>query len=355
MRLLSGICTALVAFMGMTSWPPEAQASAITGDCYAGGISSALGQAGCYNLFVAGTANASNSNVTGRIAVVNDAKFNNYSAGFGNGVQDGTILSKNPARNDVVVGGNLSWTNGSVANGSVAVGGSADIEYANIGGTANSGGTMTWKPGQIGSSPNGNVANTIKTDLMNQDQFLVNASAYWNSLPTTPYDYVISQYGTLTFHGNGADFNVFNITANQLANASSHAFNGMGSNATILINVTGGNGVFSGGFDLGGADPAHVIWNFDQAPQITISGAGVPGTILAPSATLTANSTGHIDGNLIINNFYGGVELHNFGFLGTLPNPVIGLDGTEAPEPAGTGLLGGLLMAGATLVRRSRR
>ncbi|WP_440906199.1 choice-of-anchor A family protein [Catenovulum sp. SX2] len=85
-----------------------------------------------------------------------------------------------------------------------------------------------------------------------------------------------------------------------------------------------------------------VLWNFYEATELTFSGDGWNGSILAPYADISG-STGSIDGGVAALSYSGSVEIHNKLFAYTPPEPA-----QEVPEPPMITLLLialGLLMA----------
>jgi choice-of-anchor A domain-containing protein len=120
---------------------------------------------------------------------------------------------------------------------------------------------------------------------------------------------------------------VFDMTGAQLAGGPGDNYNVTFSNetsaSTIVINVTGsfaqgGGENFNGDAYLN----EHVIWNFEDASNVSVK--GWHGAVLAGDATVT--NTTAMEGFLYAENFTGGGELHDFPFQGTLPGAV--------PEPS---------------------
>jgi choice-of-anchor A domain-containing protein len=120
---------------------------------------------------------------------------------------------------------------------------------------------------------------------------------------------------------------VFDITGAELAGGSGDNYNITFSNetsaSTIVINVAGsftegGGENFNGDTYLN----EHVIWNFEDASNVSVK--GWHGAVLAEDATVT--NTSAMEGFLYAENFTGGGELHDFPFQGTVPGTV--------PEPS---------------------
>jgi choice-of-anchor A domain-containing protein len=120
---------------------------------------------------------------------------------------------------------------------------------------------------------------------------------------------------------------VFDITGAELAGGPGDNYNITFSNetsaSTIVINVAGsftegGGENFNGDTYLN----EHVIWNFEDASNVSVK--GWHGAVLAEDATVT--NTSAMEGFLYAENFTGGGELHDFPFQGTVPGTV--------PEPS---------------------
>jgi choice-of-anchor A domain-containing protein len=261
------------------------------------------------------------------VAVGGSANFSNFS------VADSSLSPTSSTAADLVVGGGLSWTNGSLFHGSGFVGGATAITSVGLPG----GGTI---------SPF--VSPLPINFAAQQASLLATSAAQYSALDPT----VTRSYSTLTF-GSSSDtgLHVYNVSATDLAAANTFNVEGV-STATVIINVLGSVASFqNGGVSLvGGITSAHVLWNFLNATTLTISGIGVNGTVLAPKAAVTFNN-GQINGSLIAATLSGSGETHidqggNGGadtrFSGAGRSPV-----SPTPEPStlaslGTGLLFGL-------------
>ncbi len=91
------------------------------------------------------------------------------------------------------------------------------------------------------------------------------------------------------------------------------------SGATALVNVTGTTArVADMGFDLGEADAGHVLYTFADATDLTLSGVGVEGSILAPRASVSFTS-GVITGTLVAGTLNGPGQANLAPFTGCLP------------------------------------
>ena len=164
--------------------------------------------------------------------------------------------------------------------------------------------------------------------------------------------------------GRKPGVDVFDVSASDLAKSSSLVINAS-STATVIINVIGTtDSIQNAGFSLFGGigDADHVLYNFSGATSLTLSGVGVEGTILAPTATVTFNN-GAINGSLIAFSVTGNGETHIFDgghgasalFDGNLPGGGDILPATAVPEPASYALMaiGGVALVG--FARHQRR
>ena len=103
-------------------------------------------------------------------------------------------------------------------------------------------------------------------------------------------------------HAPGLD--IFTVTPDQLAGAKSICLI-VPFGATALINVPGDEAAVRDlGLRLRGADAGHILWNFYQAELLTVSGVGLKGSILAPSAHLDFNN-GTIAGTVVADSMAG--------------------------------------------------
>ncbi|HEY4432288.1 MAG TPA: choice-of-anchor A family protein, partial [Paenibacillus sp.] len=150
--------------------------------------SSILGIAGKYNVFILGDVTTL-SDTEGRFAAGGNVTLTNYSVG------DRLSAAEIPLADTLVVGGNLTFNNGSVY-GNIVHGGSFT---GNV--TILSGGTRT-------------TGNPIDFAVVGQS--LKDKSAELAALPengTTVY-----QYGGLTLTGTDPVVNVFNVSGNDVSN-----------------------------------------------------------------------------------------------------------------------------------------
>ena len=234
-----------------------------------------LGDAGLFNTVFFQDMNAFNSDVEGRVAVGGHATINNY------GIGD-KLLPDN-TRDDLIVGHDLDFANGQVFGGNIVYG---DVGNLKSVGTPN---------GSVRQQPNVLPFGDIELDLSAK-------SAAWGA--EGPNGKTGVRYGNLHLRGTHPNLDVFTVTPEQLAAAKSIKVN-TPFGATVLINVPGAAASIQDlGLSLRGADAGHVLWNFPQAEQLTISGVGLKGSILAPAAHLDFNN-GQITGTVVTRSMAG--------------------------------------------------
>ncbi|HVX90321.1 MAG TPA: carbohydrate-binding protein [Candidatus Paceibacterota bacterium] len=109
---------------------------------------------------------------------------------------------------------------------------------------------------------------------------------------------------TINFVGTSAARNVFSVAGAVLAATDVLSFT-VPSTSTVVVNVTGGSASFeTGGVQLGGLAPGHLIWNFRDADSVRLSQMGFKGTLLAPNAIVSHNGV-DFEGALIAQSLYG--------------------------------------------------
>ena len=234
-----------------------------------------LGDAGSLNALFFTDMDGFNSDAEGRVAAGGHLSLQNYGVG--------DKLPPDHTRDDLIAGRDLDFTNGQVFGGNIVYG-----DHGNLQGVG---------------APNGSVrqqANDLPFADIEQD--LVGKSAAWGSEGPNGKTHV--RYGTLHLTGKNALLDVFTVTPDQLANAKSiKVVTPFG--ATVLINVPGeAASIQNLGLSLRGADAAHILWNFYEADQLTVSGVGLMGSVLAPAAHLDFNN-GQITGTVVTRSMAG--------------------------------------------------
>ncbi len=229
-----------------------------------------LGAATPFNVFVTGDAALQGSDSEGALAVGGNATLRDYSVGA-------TLPNSNGTRNVLVVGGNLTFTNGAVQNGNAVYGG--------VGMLTN----VTFPQG--GKAQQGSVL-----DFGAATTQLRGLSTYYATLATNGTTSV--QNGALTLSGSSTTLNVFTVSGSAVAGARSVTINAPAS-STVLVNIDGTTGGFTNAnFTLNGVDASHVLYNFPQATTLTLQNVAIQGSILAPSAAIDFTA-GVINGTLV--------------------------------------------------------
>ncbi|MCX6954825.1 MAG: choice-of-anchor A family protein [Verrucomicrobia bacterium] len=295
-----------------------------------------LSEAQGYNLLTWSNATLLNSDTEGRVAVGGNATFSGYSVG-------NQASNPTPATGSLVVGGNLTATGGQVYNGSIYVGGT----YSGPGYSLNS---------AAGSVTSYGLGNAVPFDFAAAKTALTAKSLAYGAEAANGTS--VLQWSTLTLTGTQTGLNalnIFNITAAQLASASSLVLN-VAAGSHVLINVSGTSVNFSNK-GLSGFDPENTLFNFYQANSLTMSGIGIEGSILAVNAAVNFQS-GQMNGQLIAKSFGGAAwgvgELHEHPLDSQLPPLVPPTQSISVPDTATTSLLVGLAFA-LLLAARARR
>ncbi len=240
-----------------------------------------LGLAGNFNAFIFQNANMQNSDIQGRFAIGQNANLMNYGVGT-------QLSNSHGGRDDLIVGGNLNFTNGQVFNGNIAYDGSSTLNSVGI--------------------PNGTAKHAYDINFGYAETQLMNDSAAWGARAANGT--FVNQWGGLTLTGTNSTLNVFNLTTSDLSNLWGITIKAP-AGSSVLVNVSGTGPVSLQymGFNLVGTDASHVVFNFTQATNITLSGIGFQGSILAPYANVEFNN-GNLTGTLVANNLCGTGEFH---------------------------------------------
>jgi choice-of-anchor A domain-containing protein len=234
-----------------------------------------LGDAAQFNALFFTEMIASNSDAEGRIAVGWHADIRNYGIGE-------KLLPDN-TRDDLIVGADLEFFNGQVFNGNIVYGGIGHLQSVGT---------------PFGSTRQ--QANVLPFATIQQD--LTTKSLSWGG--EAPDGHTTTKYSNLNLRGMSPDLDIFTVTAAQLAAAKTICLI-VPFGATVLINVPDpAASIQNLGFKLRGADAGHILWNFPNATQLTVSGVGLKGSVLAPMAHLDFNN-GTITGAVIADTMAG--------------------------------------------------
>ncbi|MCU0559163.1 MAG: choice-of-anchor A family protein [Desulfobacterales bacterium] len=338
-----------------------------------GGIhASPLGIAGEYNVFMFGNIFQWDTDVEGRVAAGGDVVYGLPDAG--NGFSVASKVEETRGLADLVAGGSVTLTNGSVG-------------YF---GQENSGGSdpvtgRKYQDGTIAYGRSASIAETVgygrayqgnPIDFKVQQSYLQGMSAFWGGLSSAgmivkPWD------GQVYLVGSDPALNVFNLDSSYFTQNLGFFLN-VPQTSTILLNISDADAdkrirLTDIGFYmsrefmaadyiarndeqamlkyLSGKDAlyphANILFNFLDAENLFIDRIEINGSILAPWADVIFEKESHIDGNLIANNLFGRGESHTILFNGRLPvHPV--------PEPATILLIAGGLLGLAVCKRRSK-
>ncbi|HTQ07108.1 MAG TPA: choice-of-anchor A family protein, partial [Polyangiaceae bacterium] len=178
----------------------------------------------------------------------------------------------------LIAGGKVTLTSGSV-QGSLTYGTASTFPQ-----TVTIGGTKTQQ------------AFNVDTAFLN----LESVSMLLNELATTGTTQVSG--GTLTLAGTKTGLNVFSVSADVLAAASSLVIN-VPAGAGAIVNVSGPSvAILNKGITLRGATAQNLLFNFPGASFLHIAGVGFSGSLLAPDARVTFDS-GSITGTVVTRSF----------------------------------------------------
>lgn len=290
------------------SWVPlvVASATAVTGFSTAAHAAQVnLGAATGYNVYVLGDVDL-DSDTEGKMAIAGDATLRNYSVGL-----------KDQGGDALIVGGDLGFTNGTVY-GNAIVGGKAELKNVDF---------------QGGSLQQGNPIDFGKTA-----QSLLNLSQSYLSNTATQAEVTAWKAINLTAKGSQ---NIFNLAGADLAKATSLNFLGSADDS-FVVNVSGSSiSMQNFGFFLNGVKKQNILFNFFEANDLTASGLGIEGSILAPKANVTFNN-GQMNGTLVAANLQGN------GQFNYVDRPPVEQPPKSVPEPtaiAGLGLVTAALAA----------
>jgi choice-of-anchor A domain-containing protein/uncharacterized repeat protein (TIGR01451 family) len=259
------------------------------------GTGSALGVAGAFNLFVLGPVTQSYTDSEGRVAAGADVNLTGYGIGS-------ALPNSAGQRDDLVVGGRLTYDQGQVFNGNIVYGGTAGLQNVGL--------------------PNGTARQGAPVDFAAALTQLDALSAAYTGLAANGT--ASDTYGTIHLAGTDPTLDVFSLSAGELASA-----NGLNitapAGATVLVNVSGTAVQMQYfGMTVSGTDRQHVLFNFPDATSLTMAGISVQGSVLAPGAGVTFGN-GNLEGTLVAGTLTGSGEFHNFPTLAQIP--------AQAPAP----------------------
>lgn len=307
--LVAGL-SAMLLLLALVAWTPQTTGHvALAADC-----AGQLGPMGDFNGFVFQDMPYKNGSVDGRLAVGGNATFDT-----GVGVDVGLTLTPNANRDDLIVGGDLTYQSGSMPSGGATYGGTVTIGKS----VTVLGGFRNVPPSQARPPLDFAAAQTLAANLSATLAGYPDNGTY----ASTP--------SSLTITGTNPATNVITVPASVLASSFATSVNAP-AGSTVIINVTGPQPALGFAVTLNGTDSSHVLWHFPQATSMTMKNIEMLGTVLAPAATVTF-SNGGMSGQLIAQSlttpnavpfsvFAGdgqgnGGKLHNVPFIGCLTPP----------------------------------
>ena len=289
-----------------------------------------LSVAGNYNTFIFDDFTAPSSDTEGRLAVGGNANLANYSVGDKLSPSDDPVL---------VVGGDLTFTNGRVYHGDVMVGGSAaNVDQSVRWGLQND--KLELIEGDVG----------VLVNFSKEEAYLTGLSKEISELTATGTSEM--KWGGMNLKGDGtSDLQVFNLNGQDVLGA--HTFNldvdSIPEDAFVLFNISGNTaGLTNMSLSQLQSISDHVLFNFFEADELKLAGIGVEGSILAPFASVN-NPMGVINGTIIAKSWDGMMQQNH--------NPLVQDPGGSAavPEPATLLLLGSGLIAWAGFRKKRLR
>ena len=285
----------------------------VAGAAQAGVVDLGIGGANLYSL---GNFSASGSDVEGAVLVAGNLSGSSYSINDHN--KDAYVTHGNTGY-ALVVGGNLSYSSGSIKHGNYYVGGTTSTSRVGLD-TATK---TTVNPVSFSAT---------SAQLKNTSTSLSKVAATGSSALA---------YGGLTLKGGAGSVQVFDLSASTLASVNNFKFSNLHTNDTLILNISGTNVTLSGGYD--DFSKYNVLYNFYEAQTVTLKGVGLYGSVLAPLATL-AGGNGQINGSVVVGNWASDIQVnanHYFtptnvsGYVSAVPEPE-----TYAMLLAGLGLVG---------------
>jgi choice-of-anchor A domain-containing protein len=290
--LSAGVCTLIATQSGNGNYfPASVQNSLTINPPQSGGA----GQYQFYDFNALALSNFSatsgGGSIAGRVGVGGDASFSSNTIGFG-------LNSASNPKGSLVVGGNVTYTNGNVNGGNVIYGGTANVAPYVI--------------------TNGSLIKVTNPFGVSDVSLLVSGIAdAWTALPVNGT--TTKSGGTLQLKGSNATRNVFSVNASDLNTTTTLQITAP-AGSDVVINVNGTpNTLQSMGISLSGVSADHVVYNFYNATKLTINGVSVPGLIFAPGADAYLMN-GNIQGSIVAKNIYfGSFSIQNVPFQGKLP------------------------------------
>jgi len=244
-----------------------------------------FGAANDFNLFVLDTLIQPSADTEGKVAVGGYADLRKYSVG-----------DKLPAHsgNCLVVGNHLTFISGNVANGRTT--------YENY---ITSTTQFTSEEG---------IFQEHVIDFNEAKNHLENLSNQLSTLTET--DTVASAWGHVILNGNNASQNVFHVDGSTISAANNFTIN-VPSNSTAIVNVSGKDVKWTGGFGVEGTTKNKVLLNFYEADTIHVKNINITGAVLAPKSVLDFPN-GLITGQVMVKCMFGAGQFNLSPFDGSV-------------------------------------
>ncbi|MDD9156057.1 choice-of-anchor A family protein [Aliivibrio sp. S4TY2] len=244
----------------------------------------------------------------GPLAVGHDASLNGYSIMY----DDVAFPAKEYS---LIVGGDLSYKNGRVYQGSIVVHGDIANVSKNI---------------YLGLADNATVkgASVLPIDFDVLQQKSTDYSLKLSQQDNTGT--ITSKWGGIYLHGDcSSDVQVFNVNGYDLEKAHTFELNCIPDNATVIVNISGNKPSFKPLSNLNLSDfiphRQQTIFNLYEATSLHFTGVAIEGLVLAPKADIKAPS-GSSNVGVIANSWKGSMYLdyhpYNGQFPGKEPTPI---------------------------------
>ncbi|MCK9209618.1 MAG: choice-of-anchor A family protein [Ignavibacteriaceae bacterium] len=246
-----------------------------------------LGAATGFNLFVLESLTQPSADTEGKVAVGGDADLRNYSVGDKLPPHSGDVL---------VVGNHLTFISGRVYNGKALYG--------------------NFITSTTGFSADDGIEQNSVIDFDAAKIHLNNLSNQLATLPQT--DTVKNEWGHVELVGHNNTENVFYVDGAMLSAANNFTVN-VPNNSTVIVNVSGNNIDWMGGFNVVGTTKEKVLINFFEADMVRLHGINVTASILAPKTVLDFPA-GLVTGQVIVRSMFGAGQFNNSLFDGTITN-----------------------------------